>query len=262
MTPIVIDSEQALAEFRASRFSAGALAPVILSSPISLINAPIGVGKSTLLDDLLEHFLADDSFDLIVVLAALTANLLERRLVRTPTPEVRRLRPRPRVDCGPLDLAWRLHERNGTAAYGKRHLCRACAHFDLCYWPGQYGSALNGARVIFGTHQHLLVNPRFLLHLSAMTGAERLLLLLDEAEVLAAPFRTTLTPWVLTQFVAAVRSADVPDDVRRVWAERTTLLYGSEMKPALPTGIAPSIHAVFAFGERRFHFRSVLDPKV
>ena len=90
MTPIVIQDEQALAEFRSTRFSVSALVPLIDSNRIILANAPVGTGKSRLLDDLLDHYIAQSTFDLIVVLAALTVNLLERRLVRNPTPEVRR----------------------------------------------------------------------------------------------------------------------------------------------------------------------------
>jgi hypothetical protein len=227
MTRLVIDDALSLAEFRATRFSAGALAPVIAAGPITLINSPIGTGKSTLLDSLLDHFATIASFDLIVVLAALTANVMERRLVRNPTPEVRRLRPRPRSDCGPLDPAWRVHERGGTTAFAKHNLCRSCPQFGGCFWPDQYGTALKGARIIFGTHQHLLINPRFLLHLRSMTGAEGVLLMLDEADVLAAPFRTTLTIEILARFIAAVRSADLPDDARRLWLERTALLAGA-----------------------------------
>ena len=227
MTPIVIDDAQKLAEFRDGPFSAGALAPVIEAGAITLINAPIGTGKSHLLDDLLDYFLASAAFDLIVVLAALTANLLERRLVRNPTPGVRRLRPRPRADCGPLDPAWQAHERRGTTIYAKHLLCRSCPHFGGCFWPSQYGRNLKGTKALFATHQHLLVSSRFLLHLRSMTGAKRLLLLLDEAHVLAAPFRTTLTPAVLERFVAAVRRADLPEDARRLWVERTILLAGA-----------------------------------
>ena len=107
MTPTVVVDELALAEFRDGPFSAGTLRPSSKPGTITLINVPIGTGKSHLLDDLLDQFLASAAFDLVVVLAALTANLLERRLIRRPTPGVRRLRPRPRADCGPLDLAWR-----------------------------------------------------------------------------------------------------------------------------------------------------------
>jgi hypothetical protein len=248
MTPIVIDDELALAEFRDGPFSAGALAPVIEAGAVTLINAPVGTGKSYLLDDLLDQFLARAAFDLVVVLAALTANLLERRLVRNPRIDVRRLRPRPRADCGPLDAAWRAHERNGTTAYAREHLCRACPRFGDCFWPDQYGAALKGIKVIFATHQHLLVSPRFLLHLRSMTGAGRLLLLLDEAHVLASSFRTTLAPAVLGRFIAAVRRADLPEDARRLWVERTTLLAGATTadlrSPDWPFPLPPHGHAL------------------
>jgi hypothetical protein len=227
MTSILIDNGAALAEFRANRFTAGALATAIAENAVILINGPTGLGKSHLLDDLLDSFAAGGSFELVVVLAALTANLLERRLVRNPTHVVRRLRPRPSGDCGRLDPAWRAHEQNGTTAYAKRHICPACPLYGTCFWPGQYGSSLRGARIIFGTHKHLLVNPRLLLHLRSVTGADRVLLLLDEADIIASPFRVTLTPWTLTRFAAAVRRADLPEEVRRHWAEQATLLAGA-----------------------------------
>ena len=193
MTPIVIQDEQGAGRVPLHPVLGQCPRPPHRVEQDRLANAPVGTGKSRLLDDLLDHYIAQSTFDLIVVLAALTVNLLERRLVRNPTPEVRRLRPRPGSDCGPLDPAWRAHERSGTTAYAKQHLCRSCPHFGNCFWPGQYGPALKGARIIFGTHQHLLVNPRFLLHLRSTTGAENVLLLLDEADLLAAPFRTTLS---------------------------------------------------------------------
>jgi hypothetical protein len=222
MTPErLIDNEQALAEYRATRFSAGALAPAILAQRVTLVSAAIGTGKSTLLDDLVDLFLARGAFDLIVVLVALTANLPERRLLRDPAPGVLRLRPRPRVDCGPLDAAWQLHERQGTTAFAKEHLCHSCPHFAGCFWPHRFGAA---ARVVYATHQHLLVNSRFLLYLQALTGARRVLLLLDEAGVLAAPFRVRLAPDALVRFARAVRRADLPPGVRGRWAEQASLL--------------------------------------
>ena len=87
MTPIVIHDEQALAEFRSTRFSVSALTPLIESNRIILANAPVGTGKSRLLDDLLDHYIAQSTFDLIVVLAALTANLLEHGWSATPRPK-------------------------------------------------------------------------------------------------------------------------------------------------------------------------------
>ena len=43
MSDTHIDSEEALAEFRSTLFSAGSLAPIIDANPATLINAPIGI---------------------------------------------------------------------------------------------------------------------------------------------------------------------------------------------------------------------------
>ncbi len=91
-----IDSEEALAKFRSTLFSAGSLVPIIDANPATLINAPTGIGKSWLIDDLIDHYLQGAVYELIVVLAGLTVSLLERRLIRHPAPGVVRLRPRPR----------------------------------------------------------------------------------------------------------------------------------------------------------------------
>ena len=56
-----IDSEEALAEFRSTLFSAGSLAPIIDANPATLINAPTGIGKSWLIDDLIDHYLGGRS---------------------------------------------------------------------------------------------------------------------------------------------------------------------------------------------------------
>ena len=102
---------------------------------MTLVNVPIGTGKSTLLDALLDHYRAAGTYDLLVVLAALTNSLLERRLVQNPVPGVIRLRPRPRDHCGPLDVPWRAHERHGTTTWAKRNVCPTCVHFRRCFWP-------------------------------------------------------------------------------------------------------------------------------
>src|SRR5262245_54313053 len=215
-----IDGDEALAEFRTTRLSGGALAPVILDSPVTLINADVGSGKSATLDRLLEHAPLVSAFDLIVVLAAQTRNLHERKLVRSPQPGSVLLRPRPRTDCGPLDAEWRRHERNGTTAYAKARVCGRCPRHAVCPWPRQYGAGLRGTRLVFGTHQHLLVNRRFLAHLRAMTGARRVLLFLDEADVLAASFRVALAPADLRRFRDAVGRASLAPGVRQRWLEQ------------------------------------------
>jgi hypothetical protein len=219
-----ITDAQALAEFRRTRLSAGALAPAVLANRVCLVNTPTGSGKSYLVDELIDYMLLNGPFDLVVCLAGQTACLLERRLVQQPQSGVVRLRPRPRADCGDLDAEWQLHERLGTTTYAKEHVCGRCSRRPTCFWPQQYGTALRGARVIFGTHRHLDLNPRFMIHLQSMAGARHLLLLLDEADVLTTPFRTTVGNHELERHLAAVRGAALPPGIQRRWAEQTGLL--------------------------------------
>jgi|GEM_PF-4054598 len=223
----LIEDEEMLAEFRANRLSVSALTPVIDDNPVTLVNLPVGIGKSTLVDNLLDYYLEAASYDLIVVLAAMTRNLLERRLVRNPAPGVIRLRPRPREDCGPLDPLWRDHESQGTATWAKRNLCPSCIHHGACFWPKQYGSGLRHARVVFGTHQHLVVNRRFLQHLRLVTRASKILLLIDEADFLEESFRIKLSHQDLRTFITAVERADLPEERRRAWIGPTRLLLGA-----------------------------------
>ena len=115
MSDTHIDSEEALAEFRSTLFSAGSLAPIIDANPATLINAPIGIGKSWLIDDLIDYYLQGAVYKLIVVLAGLTVSLLERRLIRHPVPGVVRLRPRPRQTA-----ARSTHPGASTSSGGQR----------------------------------------------------------------------------------------------------------------------------------------------
>jgi hypothetical protein len=109
-----------------------------------------------------------------------------------------------------------------------------CPNFGHCSWPGQYTTKnLDGVRVIFATHAHLLVKRRFLRLLKAVTGARSLLLLLDEAAVLAGRFRVALSPRDLRLFVEAVRGAEgLPDHIRHAWVDRVNLL-GNATTPDL-----------------------------
>jgi hypothetical protein len=226
MPSFVIDNEGALAAFRSGPFTAGALAPVIDSNPVTLVDAPVGVGKSTVMDDLIDRVVAAIAYDLTLVLSPLKVNLDERRLSKQSNPGVLRLHPRPRESCGPLDPIWRAHERGATTLYAKQTVCPLCPRFGGCPWPAQYSAEnLRGGRVIFGTHAHLLVNRRFLPFLKAVTGARSLLLLLDEADVLAGRFRVAFSPRDLALFAEAVRGAEaLPDRQRQAWVDQVNLL--------------------------------------
>ncbi len=159
MNEIIVDDEDSLRAFRADWLAPSVMLEALNREPVVLINLPVGVGKSHLLDDLLDHLRISPQFDVVIVLAEQTDSLMERRLLQNPPQDVLRLRPRPREDCGALDSLWCRFEQSGCTAYAKEILCKGCSNYPCCFWPGQYGEALRGSRILFGTHAQLRINP-------------------------------------------------------------------------------------------------------
>ena len=83
---------------------------------------------------------------------------------------------------------------------GVEEICQACPKHSECGWPHQYGPRLREVRVIFGTQAHLTRSPTFLLQLRHWTKAKRILVLLDELNVIFETFRRHLLCHDLTQF--------------------------------------------------------------
>ena len=171
MSDTHIDSEEALAEFRSTLFSANTLAPVIDANPATLINAPTGIGKSWLIDDLIDRYVSNSTYDLTLVLAGLTASLVERRLVRHPAPGVVRLRPRPRATVarsthpgastssggqrrGPNATSARTVSTIGGAS-GRRNTAPGSATPGSCLEPTSISSTIAGSYRISGRSREL-----------------------------------------------------------------------------------------------------------
>ena len=209
MTTIL--GEEALAAFRAWWDGPRLLDLVAEHGGRVLISWPIGVGKSHAIDRIIEAAVGFGSYDLVVAMFPTRRILEERAWIRTPPPGVKivNIRPRPRPRCGDLDTTWRQFEAAGMAALGRIELCGRCPRRPGCYWPGQYGAALRGARVIYATHAHFGWAPDFGAHLAAWTGADRVLTLLDEVSFAATSFRRRVTHRDLALF------ADVLDAMPR-----------------------------------------------
>jgi AcrR family transcriptional regulator len=224
MGNLVVADEAALTRFRRRWLSPKAMLSALDQAPVVVVNVPVGVGKSRMLDDLLDELRIQPRFGVVIVLVELTASLLERRLIRNPPTDVRRLKPRPQEDCGPLDQLWQNFERLGCAAYAKQHVCPTCQHFRSCSWPKQYGRGLKKAKIIFGTHAQLRMNPHFVQHVRMVTRSRSILLILDEAGVLQKSLRVTLVRSDLGRFVVAVQRASVREAVRNSWVYQTNLI--------------------------------------
>ncbi len=203
--------EQQLAAFRAFWDGSRLLDLVADSGGQVFFGWPIGVGQSFAIDRMIAEAISGDRYDLAVALFPTRRVLEEREWVRNPPAGVTvvNLRPRPRERCGNLDAQWRHFEAAGMATLGRAELCGRCPRRPGCFWPGQYGLGLRGARVIYATHAHLGRVPDFAAQLAGWAGANRVLTLLDEIGFAATSFRRRVTRRDLQLF------SDVLDSMQR-----------------------------------------------
>jgi hypothetical protein len=157
-----------------------------------LVNLEVGVGKSSNIDQTTEEAIKSGSHDLVIALFPTRQIIHERKWVITPPSDIRivNLRPRPASECGRyLNRRWRVFEKNALGALGRIELCGQCKNGSDCPWPRQFGQSLEGTQVIFGTQAHLERTPFFLNQLVQWTNAEKVLVILDESNLILKPFR-------------------------------------------------------------------------
>lgn len=222
--PVVV-SEGELQRFRDYWTGQRLLDAVEPGGPAVGIDWPVGVGKSTACDAVTREALDSGRYPLAIVLAPTHLVLNERELVKTPSPAISTtvLRPRPQSLCGPSrDREWRTLETTGCATLGRRVLCGSCPHRAVCFWPGQYTrERLESVQVIFGTHAQLLRASDFVEQMRQSTGAERVLLVLDEDHAAMTNYRRVLDRGDLDRFADVLRRrAELSDDsLSRAWLE-------------------------------------------
>jgi len=165
---------------------------------------PVGVGKSHNIDDVTEEAIVSEKYDLVIALFPTRQVIDERKWVKNPPEGVHivNIKPRPKNNCGAdRNHHWNVFEKNGLGALGRIELCGHCLHQPECPWPTQYGKSLEGARVIFGTQAHLERSPNFLDQLKLWSKAERVLVILDEANFIMKPFQRRIKREQLLIFV-------------------------------------------------------------
>src|SRR5262245_42846321 len=161
-----------------------------------LVQLVVGVGKSNWMDAVTRAAVEDGDYDLVVVLAPTRQLLEERQPLHHPPLDVRvvNLRPRPTDLCGPArDARWRRCGAADLGAFGRVEICGTCPARQHCFWPDQYGRALEGARIVYATQAHLERSPNFLASLQSWAGASRMLTLLDEANFIGTPRERVIT---------------------------------------------------------------------
>ncbi len=164
----------------------------------------VGVGKSHNIDLTIEEAVASELYDLVIALFPTRQVIEERKWVQRPPTGIKlvNLKPRPGNRCGAdMNRHWQVFERNGLGALGRTELCGQCLLRPECAWPRQFGRSIKGAKAVFGTQAHLERSPYFLDQLAQWAGAERVLVILDEANCIMKPFRRTIDRVRLRAFV-------------------------------------------------------------
>jgi len=168
------------------------------------VNWAVGVGKSYNIDLVIEAAVRSGQYDLVIALFPTRRIIEERKWVLDPPGDIKivNLKPRPKDDCGAyMDSRWRVFEKNGLGALGRAELCGNCSNRPECAWPKQFGASLQDCRVIFGAQAHLERSPYFLNQLANWAGAERVLVVLDEANFIMKPFDRQIKMDQLRMFV-------------------------------------------------------------
>jgi hypothetical protein len=240
----LIFGDEALADFRRGLTGAYALELLRDNGGRVHVQLPVGVGKSRWLDAVTVEAVESGTYDLAVVLCPTRRVIEERAPLRNPPVGLRvvNLRPRPVQRCGPeRNELWRVYERQGLGAYGRAEVCSRCPHFAGCFWPGQYGAALRGARIVYATQAHLKRSPTFLAELQAWAGAERMLTLLDEAGFVGPSPERVITRLDLERFADAMRRVAGLEDseTNRAWLALTNTLLGASTEDLQAPGWSP-----------------------
>ena len=156
------------------------------------IDWAVGVGKSHNIDLTIEEAVSSGLYDLVIALFPTRQIIEERKWVKCPPRGINlvNLKPRPGCNCGAaMNSRWQVFETNGLGALGRIELCSHCLLQPECPWPRQFGKSLKGTQVIFGAQAHLERSPYFLDQLAQWSEAEKVLVILDEANFIMKPFQ-------------------------------------------------------------------------
>jgi hypothetical protein len=228
--PHVVSGPEALAEFRQGLTGAAVLELLKQNGGRVLISLPVGVGKTELLMKVISHAMAlDRRHDLVLVLVP-RRDILDEILRKLP-PDLNHivLKPRPRSRCGTLDARWIEYETTGCGILAREELCRGCPRRGGCFWPDQYTSGrLEGTDLVFGTQQHIVLNPQFIHKIRVLTGAEKVLALIDEASLLVKGARRTIVRGDLQRFNHAqevlLTQTESPSSIQPEWINLSELV--------------------------------------
>jgi hypothetical protein len=164
----------------------------------------VGVGKSHNIDSVIEEAVVSKQYDLVIALFPTRRIIDEREFIKYPPIGIKtvNLKPRPGNRCGAdMNKRWQVFEKNGLGLLGRLELCGHCLFQSDCHYPKQYGKSMEGTQVIFGAQAHLERSPFFINQLVQWSKAEKVLVILDEANFIMKPFRRGIEKKKLKMFV-------------------------------------------------------------
>ena len=206
--PVISGSEE-LAAFRQQWDGKRILELLAAHNGRLRVDWAVGVGKSHNIDLTIEEAIASERYDLVVALFPTRRIIEERKWVQQPPRGIKvvNLQPRPGNQCGAdMNRSWQVFEKNGLGALGRTELCGHCLLQPDCVWPRQFGKSLAGSQVVFGAQAHLERSPYFLDQLAQWAEAEKVLVVLDEANFIMRPFRRKLDQGQLQMFAEVLRN--------------------------------------------------------
>jgi hypothetical protein len=215
---MIVRGEAELAKFRREYLNGDYLRELMRAAEARTVavNLPVGSGKSTAIDALVETTVVKMLYDLVICLAPTHNILRERRWVKDPPREVKVavLHPRPQERCGAMrNQDWASFEKAGCYKLGKRDICVSCPEYGRCHWPDQLTKGIEGAQVIFGAQAHLSRADDFIRFLVKRLNPERPLVILDEDHAILTSQRRKIGPAALAQYHAVLSGlgAECPD---------------------------------------------------
>lgn len=205
-----------LAAFRDGALTPGRILECVAAHHAVMIGGDPGIGKSVAVDKTVARARESGEYDLVLYLTAQRRTLEERPFVREylslsdedrAASDIAVFEPRPRKSCGPLDPEWRRLEACGCTALGRQTLCRHCPTRATCPWPSQLTkAALEGKRVVGASQAYLTQVPDLVSRLQKWTGADRVLVILDESAFLDAGMRESIRLQEIEKNLNALRA--------------------------------------------------------
>lgn len=168
---------------------------------LNLDAAPMGLGKTTLAREIIEHPLINFHYALVLYLAGQRSVLMEQPMAHRQHDGVRLLSPRNSSVCGSLrDRRWRGLLPNGCSSLARIRICLPCTKRGSCPWYNQF-KELEDCTHILGTQAYLNLMPNLF---SRLIREKKTLVILDEAFLLTQQFKTCIPRRQLKMHLSAM----------------------------------------------------------